>query len=69
VYGHWFEGDVKFKYMGASIIEVFDCEHYSFTNVKNKIVVGAYIGDSASYFALKGAEKAIVYRTSSKCIQ
>ena len=61
MHGYWFKGDVKFKHMRVSIIEVFDYEHYSFMNVKNKIVVdvGAYIGDSAIYFALKGAEKVI----------
>jgi FkbM family methyltransferase len=61
VHGYWFKGDVKFEHMRVSIIEVFDYEHYSFTNVENKIVVdvGAYIGDSAIYFALKGAEKVI----------
>jgi len=43
------------------ILENFYSEPYRFLNVKNKIVidVGAYIGDTSVYFALKGAQKVI----------
>ena len=42
-----------------SIADVFYYGHYKWLNVSNKYIIdiGAYIGDSAIYFALKGARK------------
>jgi FkbM family methyltransferase len=59
--GYWFKGYVKFRHMRKSILEVFEYDHYATLNVRNKIVVdvGTYIGESAIYFALKGARKVI----------
>jgi FkbM family methyltransferase len=44
-----------------SIFEVFDYGRYKSLNVKDRVVVdvGAFVGDSAIYFALKGARKVI----------
>lgn len=43
----------------ASLFEVFYIEKYNKLNVRNRIVVdiGAYIGDTAIYFTIKGARK------------
>jgi predicted O-methyltransferase YrrM len=45
------------------ILEIFEEDMYEILDVKGKIVVdvGAYIGDSAIYFALKGAKRAIMH--------
>jgi len=58
---YWFKGNVKFKRMYLTIIDVFDSIDYEPLNVINRIVidVGAFVGDSAVYFALKGARKVI----------
>jgi FkbM family methyltransferase len=58
---YWFKGDVKFRCMYWSIFEVFDYGRYKSLNVKDRVVVdvGAFVGDSAIYFALKGARKVI----------
>lgn len=62
-YGYWVwvKGDVKFKHFHGSIFEVFEGEEYKALNVKDRVVVdiGAYVGDSAIYFALRGAKKII----------
>jgi FkbM family methyltransferase len=57
----WAKENVKFIHIYASILEVFEFGEYSFINVKNRIVIdiGAYIGDSSIYFALRGAKKVI----------
>ena len=56
---YWFKNGAKFKHMYWPIIETFDLGQYSFADVSDRIVVdiGAFIGDSAIYFALKGARK------------
>ncbi len=61
VNGYWFKGNVKFKHMYEPILEVFEYGEYEKLNVNGKIVidVGAFIGDSAIYFAIKGAERVI----------
>jgi FkbM family methyltransferase len=43
------------------ILGIFDCGEYNSLSVKDRIVVdvGAFVGDSAIYFALKGARKVI----------
>jgi FkbM family methyltransferase len=58
---YWFKGNVKFVHMHGTILEIFENEYYGDTDVKGKVVVdvGAYVGDSAIYFALKGARKVI----------
>jgi len=47
--------------MHYSILQVFEYGEYNLVNVKNRDVVdvGAFIGDSAIYFALRGARKVI----------
>jgi len=57
----WFKGDVKFRRMHWTIPEIFDYGVYNSLSVKGKVVVdiGAFVGDSAIYFALKGAKRVI----------
>ena len=54
------DGSVKFKYIGPSVFEIFD-EHAYNVDVYDKDVVdiGANVGDSSIYFALKGARKVV----------
>ncbi len=56
----WYKGNIKFKHF-KGILDVFEYGEYDQLDVRNKIVidVGAYVGDSAIYFALRGAEKVI----------
>jgi len=56
---HWEKNGIKFKHLYNAIYEVFEEEDYKFLNVQNKSVldVGAFVGDSAIYFILKGAKK------------
>ena len=62
----WIKNNVKFKHMYSTIIEIFDFNEYDELDVCNRVVVdiGAFIGDSAIYFALKGAKKSDCYRTT-----
>jgi len=55
------KNNVRFKQIHWTIHQVFDCGEYEPSNVKDRVVVdiGAYVGDSAIYFALKGAKKVI----------
>jgi FkbM family methyltransferase len=55
------KNQVKFKRMTLSLLEIFDYGEYDELNVNGKTVVdiGAYVGDSAIYFALKGARGVI----------
>jgi FkbM family methyltransferase len=57
----WSKNNIKFRHMYDTIVEVFDCGVYESLNVKGKVVVdiGAYIGDSAIYFALRGAKRVV----------
>jgi hypothetical protein len=57
----WFKGNVKLGRMYWPILEVFDYGMYKLLSVKDRVVVdvGAFVGDSAIYFALKGARKVI----------
>ena len=54
-------GIARFKELRYPILFTFITNIYGLLNVRNKIVidVGAYIGDSAIYFALRGAKKVI----------
>jgi FkbM family methyltransferase len=58
---YWFKGNVKFVHMHGTILGIFEHGCYSDTDVNGKVVVdvGAYVGDSAIYFALRGARKVI----------
>ncbi len=58
---YWFRGGVRFRRLRDVVLEVFDYGVYEQLNVVSRVVVdvGAYIGDSAIYFALKGAKKVI----------
>jgi FkbM family methyltransferase len=53
--------NVKFRQIHRSIYHVFDCGDYESLNVNGKVVidVGAFVGDSAIYFILRGARRVI----------
>jgi FkbM family methyltransferase len=58
----WTKGNVRFKHMRESILAIFEYgDWYEDLNVRGRVVVdvGAYIGDSAIYFAWRGARKVI----------
>jgi FkbM family methyltransferase len=59
--GFWFKNGVKFRHMHGLILDIFDYGEYESLNVVGKVVVdvGAYVGDSAIYFALKGAKRVL----------
>jgi len=59
--GFWLKGNVRFRHMRGTVFQVFNEGDYEQLDVKGRVVVdvGAYIGDSAIYFALKGARKVI----------
>jgi FkbM family methyltransferase len=56
---YWEKNNVKFKHLYYAIYEIFEEEDYKFLNVQNKSVLdmGAFVGDSAIYFIIKGAKK------------
>jgi FkbM family methyltransferase len=60
-YGYWFKNNVRFRHMHWPILGVFDWGEYDALNVKNKVIVniGAFVGDSSIYFALRGAKRVI----------
>ncbi len=55
------KGTVTFWHMYGPLLEVFDNEEFRHVNVKGMDVVdiGAFVGDSAIYFALRGAKGVI----------
>jgi FkbM family methyltransferase len=57
----WFKNGIKFRHMYYPIPEIFIFGVYDLFDVKDKVVidVGAFVGDSAIYFALKGAKRVI----------
>ncbi len=61
VNGFWFKGNAKFRHMYWLIIEIFHYGVYESLGVEGRVVVdvGAFIGDSAIYFALKGAKRVL----------
>jgi FkbM family methyltransferase len=61
VNGFWFKGNVKFRHMYWPIIEIFHYGEYEPLGVEGRVVVdvGAFVGDSAIYFALKGAKRVL----------
>ena len=61
VNGFWFKSNVRFRHMYWLIIEIFHYGVYESLGVEGRVVVdvGTYVGDSAIYFALKGAKRVI----------
>jgi FkbM family methyltransferase len=61
VNGFWFKGNAKFRHMYWLIIEIFHYGVYESLSVEGRVVVdaGAFVGDSAIYFALRGAKRVI----------
>jgi FkbM family methyltransferase len=57
----WFKNGIRFRHMYRTIPEIFGLGVYDSLDVKDKVVidVGAFVGDSALYFALKGAKRVI----------
>lgn len=57
----WYKNGIRFKNMHGFILATFEYGEYYFLNVKYKDVIdiGAFIGDTAIYFALKGARRVI----------
>jgi len=55
---YWFKNGIKFRHMHWPILEVFEFGNYEGIDVNGKVVidVGAFVGDTAIYFALKGAK-------------
>jgi FkbM family methyltransferase len=55
------KGTVTFRHMYGPLLEVFDKGEFRHVNVKGMDVVdiGAFVGDSAIYFALRGAKRVI----------
>jgi len=58
---YWLRNNMRFRHMHLSILEVFNYGEYESLNVVGRVVVdvGAFVGDSAIYFALKGAKRII----------
>jgi FkbM family methyltransferase len=58
----WIKNGIKFRRIYDSIFFIFEGKkEYSNLNVENRVVVdiGAFVGDSAIYFILRGAKKVI----------
>lgn len=64
----WLKHGVRFRHMYYSILEILDEGIYEVVNCKNKDVidVGAFVGDSAIYFILKGAKRVIAVESHPK---
>jgi len=67
----WVKENVKFLYMYPPILEVFEFGEYGFVDVEDRIVIdiGAHVGDSSIYFALKGAKKVIAVEPHPKAFE
>ena len=59
--GYYVINGYRFKIMRGTFADTFLNEDYHDANIRNKIIidVGAYVGDSAIYFALRGARRVI----------
>ena len=57
----WIKDGIRFRHIYKTILQVFSHGDYASLDVKDKVVIdiGAFIGDSAIYFALKGAKRVI----------
>jgi len=64
----WLKYGVRFRHMYYFILEIFDEGIYEVVDCKNKDVidVGAFVGDSAIYFTLKGARRVIAVEPHPK---
>jgi len=69
--GYWVKDGIKFKNMYFPISEIFDEGEYSSVGVGGRVVVdvGAFVGDSAIYFALRGAKKVIAIEPHPKAFE
>ena len=58
---YWVKDDIKLKHMYGTVLGIFNYGDYDVLNVSGRDVVdvGAFVGDSAIYFALKGAKRVI----------
>jgi len=58
---YWFKDGVRFRHAHWPILEVFDFGNYEGVDVDGRVVidVGAFVGDIAMYFILKGAGRVI----------
>jgi FkbM family methyltransferase len=65
--GAWVKDGARFKHMRYTILEVFGYEEYKYADVccRDVVDIGAAYGDSAVYFALKGAKKVIAIEPCS----
>lgn len=61
ILGYWIKNGAKFKRIYLPILLIFNYGEYEVLDAKGKTIVdiGAFVGDSACYFALKGARKVI----------
>jgi len=59
--GCWVKGSARFKHMYGPVFQVFEGGEYEFVDIRGKDVVdvGAFVGDSAIYFALRGARRVV----------
>ena len=59
--GYYVINGYRFKMIGSTFIELFLREDYHDINIHDKVIidVGAYVGDSAIYFAFRGARRVI----------
>ncbi|MEM0342518.1 MAG: hypothetical protein QW387_07290, partial [Desulfurococcus sp.] len=57
----WVKNGVRFRHMHYFTLEIFERGVYSNLNVENRDVVdvGAFVGDTAIYFASRGARRVI----------
>jgi FkbM family methyltransferase len=64
----WLKHGVEFRHIYYSILEIFDEGAYETVNCKDKDVVdvGAFVGDSAIYFVLRGARRIIAVEPHPK---
>lgn len=58
--GYWWKGP-RFRHLHWGVLETFDLGQYSRIDVRGRQVidVGAYVGDSPIYFALRGASRVV----------
>jgi FkbM family methyltransferase len=67
----WVKDNVRFKHMRYTILSVFERGIYRYVDAAGKTVIdiGAYIGATAIYFALKGARKVIAIEPHPKAFK
>jgi FkbM family methyltransferase len=69
--GCWVKGNARFKRIYYPLIEVFDYGEHDFIDVRGRDVVdvGAFVGDTAIYFALRGAKSVIAIEPHPKAYE